>query len=97
MEEDGVKNIWAKTPSHATYFLNIFFIVISFCFDFGSLIVAVTTTGRGGIIKNGGNGVENVWAKTPSHATYFLKKNFYCPTLLLLFFVPVPVPGYSLE
>ena len=31
MEENGVENLWAKTPSQATYFLSIFYIVILFC------------------------------------------------------------------
>ena len=29
-EEDGVENVWAKTLSHATYLLNILFIVMFF-------------------------------------------------------------------
>ena len=32
MEEDRVENLWAKTSSQATYFLSMFYIVISFCF-----------------------------------------------------------------
>ena len=32
MEEDRVENLWATTPSQATYFLSIFNIVISFSF-----------------------------------------------------------------
>ena len=38
---------------------------------------------------------EDVWAKTPFHATYFL---YICYiTLYYIFFIPVPVPRYSLE
>ena len=35
MEDDGVENVWAKTPSHATYFLNVFlYCLIFFPFPF---------------------------------------------------------------
>ena len=32
MEGDGVENVWAKTPSHTTYFLNVFFYIVMLCY-----------------------------------------------------------------
>ena len=41
MEDDGVENVWAKTPSHATYFLNAFFILSYFVLFFSFTIPGI--------------------------------------------------------
>ena len=57
-------------------------------------IVAVTTTRRGGSIKNRSMSLRMFWAKiflTP-HILIIL---FYIIILFCFFAIPVPVPGYS--
>ena len=61
---------------------------------FCSLIVAVTMTRRRGISgMEEEDGVENLWAKTPSQATYFLSIFLYCHIILFFFPFLFPFPG----
>ena len=53
--------------------------------------MAVTTRGDGGLSRTEKDGVENVWAKTLSHAAYLL--NIFLLFSCYVFSFPVPFPG----